>query len=95
MNERVSPGQARARLAAEQARDDPTTYTADVGTHYAEGFDELDKPQGITNLGNGRVRFTAYAYTYLRHVTGHRDGSIDASGQIKLAGDYFPVIRER
>ncbi|OLZ57356.1 hypothetical protein BS329_01395 [Amycolatopsis coloradensis] len=66
-----------------------------MGTHYAVGFDRLDEPQGITNLGDGRVRFTAYAYTYLRNVTGDRDNSIDASGQIKLGGDYFPVIRER
>lgn len=43
------------------------TYTAAVDPGHAEWLTTLEEPEGITHLGDGRVRFTESAVAYLRN----------------------------
>ena len=56
---------------------------------------DLDQPAGITDLGDGRVGFTAAAFTYLRNLPDHLDGHIDGTDTIWLAGDPYKLTRAR
>ncbi|MEV5975831.1 hypothetical protein [Streptomyces sp. NPDC052114] len=48
-----------------------STYTADLGEERAAWLAEVPAPEGITDLGNGRVRLTESAVAFLRCPSTH------------------------
>jgi hypothetical protein len=67
-----------------------------VGTFpkvHADWLLSLDEPIGITDLGNGRVGFTAEAFTYLRNLPEILDGRIDGNDTIWIAFDPYKLTR--
>jgi hypothetical protein len=60
---------------------------------HADWLLSLDEPEGITDFGNGRVRFTATAFTYLRNLPEHLDGRIDDNDTIWIAYESYKLTR--
>ncbi|WP_340687616.1 hypothetical protein LCL61_16455 [Amycolatopsis coloradensis] len=72
------------------------TYTAIVDPGHAEWLTTLEEPQGITHLGNGRVRFTEAAVAYLRNPPSPLSLYVQVQGD-ELVVDLVPykLTRDR
>lgn len=81
-------------FALEQQSGSVVTYVAEVHRDHATHLAALDEPEGITHLGNGRVRFTSPAVAYLRSLPERLDCRVDGENLIRLAGASYPLIRE-
>ncbi len=68
-------------------------YTANMDEASASWLAGLDEPQGITHLGNGKVRFSQSAYSYLRNVPPHMDVHIDSHDRICLSEGSYQLTR--
>ncbi|MER5182654.1 hypothetical protein ABT009_30615 [Streptomyces sp. NPDC002896] len=81
-------------FALEKGAGSNATYTAEVHRHHATWLAALDVPEGITHLGNGRVRFTGPAVAYLRGLPERFGCHVDDEDRIWLAGESYRLIRE-
>ncbi|TXS35603.1 hypothetical protein EAO75_43920 [Streptomyces sp. uw30] len=74
-----------------------TTYTAVVDEGHAEWLAALEEPKGITNLGNGRVRFTESAVAFLRNPPMPLSLYVQVHGADELALDLcsYKLTRDR
>ncbi|WP_328888539.1 hypothetical protein [Streptomyces sp. NBC_00316] len=80
--------------ALEQGVGSDTTYTTEVRQDHAVWLAALAEPEGITHLGNGRVRFTGPAVAYLRGLPERLGCHVDDEDRIRLAGESYRLIRE-
>ncbi|PBC62722.1 hypothetical protein BKI49_15780 [Streptomyces sp. Tue6028] len=81
-------------FALEQETDRDGTYTAQVRREHAAWFAALDAPEGITQLGDGRIRLTAPAVAYLRGLPARLGCHVDGDDRIRLAGESYVLTRE-
>jgi hypothetical protein len=74
-----------------------TTYSAVVDEGHAEWLAALEEPEGITNLGNGRVRFTESAVAFLRNPPSPLNLYVQVHGADELALDLcsYKLTRDR
>jgi hypothetical protein len=72
------------------------TYTAVVDPGHAEWLAQLEQPQGITRLGNDKVRFTEAAVAYLRNPPPPLSLFVEVQGD-ELVLDYmtYKLARDR
>ncbi|MFJ6633959.1 hypothetical protein ACIQMR_21615 [Streptomyces sp. NPDC091376] len=80
--------------ALERATGSDTTYTAEVHRDHAAWLTALDVPEGITHLGNGRVRLTGPALAYLRGLPERLGCHVDDENRLRLAGVSYLLTRE-
>lgn len=80
--------------ALEQGAGSDAAYTTEVRQDHAVWLAALAEPEGITHLGNGRVRFTGPAVAYLRGLPERLGCHVDDEDRIRLAGESYRLIRE-
>ncbi|MGW1882398.1 hypothetical protein [Streptomyces sp. NPDC001970] len=81
-------------FALEQGAGSDATYTAEVHRAHAAWLAALAEPEGITHLGNGRVRFTGPAVAYLRGLPERLGCHVDDEDRLRLAGESYRLVRE-
>ncbi|MHC0433211.1 hypothetical protein ACX6XY_23990 [Streptomyces sp. O3] len=80
--------------ALERGVGSDATYTTELHRDHAAWLVALDEPEGITDLGGGRVRFTGPAVAYLRGLPARLGCHVDQEDRIWLAGQPHRLIRE-
>ncbi|MET9582069.1 hypothetical protein ABZY10_02905 [Streptomyces sp. NPDC006539] len=81
-------------FALEQRAGSDATFTAEVHRAHATWLAALAEPEGITHLGNGRVRFTGPAVAYLRGLPERLGCHVDDEDRIHLGGESYRLTRE-
>ncbi|WP_392753198.1 hypothetical protein [Streptomyces sp. LN590] len=81
-------------FALEQRAGSDATYTAEVHRAHATWLAALAEPEGITHLGNGRVRFTGPAVAYLRGLPERLGCHVEDEDRIHLGGKSYRLTRE-
>ncbi|MGW7362044.1 hypothetical protein ACWGI8_01120 [Streptomyces sp. NPDC054841] len=80
--------------ALERGVGSDATYTTVLHPDHAAWLAALDEPEGITHLGDGRVRLTGPAVAYLRGLPERLGCHVDDEDRIWLAGESYRLIRE-